>query len=63
MIFKKGEKFRKVREENFYDVVVEEVEKMAAEGSLAAQVESDKEEESWEPPLPEGLKIQLPVIP
>lgn len=63
MIFKKGEKYQKVSEESFYDVVVEEVEKMAAEGSLAAQAESNKEDEIWEPPLPEGLKIQLPVIP
>ena len=64
MIFKKGEKYRKVSEPDFYDVVIEEVEKMAAEGALAAQADSgEEEEETWEPPLPEGLKVKLPVIP
>ena len=64
MIFKKGEKYRKVSEPDFYDVVIEEVEKMAAEGALAAQADSGgEEEEPWEPPLPEGLKVKLPVIP
>ncbi|MBI2880669.1 MAG: flavodoxin-dependent (E)-4-hydroxy-3-methylbut-2-enyl-diphosphate synthase [Candidatus Tectomicrobia bacterium] len=64
MIFKKGQKFRKVREEDFYDVIVEEVERMAAEGTLAAQQASGQtEEEPWEPPLPGGIKVKLPVIP
>jgi (E)-4-hydroxy-3-methylbut-2-enyl-diphosphate synthase len=64
MIFKKGEKYRKVNEADFYDVIVEEVERMAAEGELAAQQEAGEDEEDpWEPPLPEGIKVKLPVIP
>ncbi len=64
MIFKKGEKFRKVKEEDFYDVLVEEVERRASEGELAAQQASGETEEApWEPPLPEGIKVKLPVIP
>jgi (E)-4-hydroxy-3-methylbut-2-enyl-diphosphate synthase len=65
MIFKKGEKYRKVKEANFYEVIVEEVEHMAAEGTLAAQQESDETDEApaWEPPLPAGLKVRLPVVP
>jgi 4-hydroxy-3-methylbut-2-en-1-yl diphosphate synthase IspG/GcpE len=65
MIFKRGKKFRKVKEADFYDVVVEEVEQMAAEGQLAAQQESGETDEAppWEPPLPEGIKVRLPVVP
>ncbi|MFQ5911635.1 MAG: flavodoxin-dependent (E)-4-hydroxy-3-methylbut-2-enyl-diphosphate synthase [Nitrospinota bacterium] len=64
MIFKKGQKYRKVKEEEFFDTIVEEIERMAAEGELTAQGESGgAEEEPWEPPLPEGIKVRLPVIP
>ncbi len=66
MIFKKGEKFRKVKEADFYDVIVEEVERMAADGQLAAQEasgETVEEAPPWEPPLPEGIQVRLPVVP